>query len=52
MNQNTNSMLSIDLKIRLKGSLPDFSWLKQLKWLLPLVPVAAKLLMRLYHATS
>ena len=51
MNQNTNSVLSIDLKIRLKGTLPDFSWIKHLKWLLLLVPVAAKFLMRLFHAT-
>lgn len=43
-------MLAIDLKIRLKAALPDFSLLKVLKWLLPLTVFAAKLLIRLHHA--
>jgi hypothetical protein len=34
MNQNTNSMLSIDLTIRLQASLPALSWSKILRWLL------------------
>ncbi len=51
MNQKSNSVVAIDLKIRVRGFDLKAGVLGLLKWLLPLATLAIRLLAQVNHST-